>query len=245
MASARAERTQVVEADTSPFVMHGARDAVACGLVHIVQQVHALESAVAENPGLAFDLAKTLVESVCRAVLAERSVAFDEADDLPKLFKTASSHLPFLPASATDAAKTRKSLAQTLNGLSTTIQGICELRNQCGFASHGAGAARPAMESAQALLAAEAADTIVGFLHRVHRQDRTPPPSPRALFDSNGPFNESVDETHGPIRILDVEFRASEVLFQMEPETYRIYAAEFDEDAERVEAVSGASPEAS
>lgn len=226
--------------------MHGARDAVACGLTHIEQQVHALEVAVAQNPGLAFDLAKTLIESVCRAVLSERSIAFNETDDLPKLFRTASQHLPFLPASASAAAETRRSLAQTLSGLSTAIQGICELRNQCGFASHGAGATRPAMEPVQALLAAEAADTIVGFLHRVHRQDRTPPPSPRALYESNGPFNESIDEAHGPIRILDIEFRPSEVLFQMEPETYRIYAAEFDDDAERrVEPGSRASPEAS
>jgi hypothetical protein len=224
--------------------MHGARDAVASGLVHIEQQVHALEVAVAENPGLAFDLAKTLVESVCRAVLGERSVAFDEADDLPKLFKTASKHLPFLPASASDAARTRKSLAQTLNGLNTAMQGICELRNQCGFASHGAGAPRPAMESVQALLAAEAADTIVGFLHRIHRQDRPPPRSPRAVYEGNQAFNDSIDDTHGPIRILEIEFRASEVLFQMEPESYRIYAAEFDEDAERVAASADAPPEA-
>lgn len=235
----------MAEATTSFFVMHGARDAVACGLVHIAQQVHALELAVAENPGLAFDLARTLVESVCRAVLGDRSIAFDEADDLPKLFKTASNHLPFLPASASDAGETRKSLARTLNGLSTAIQGICELRNRCGFASHGSGMPRPAMESVQALLAAEAADTIVGFLHRVHRQDRTPALSPRALYDSNRPFNDSVDETHGPIRILETEFRASEVLYQMEPETYRIYAAEFDEDAERVETDSGNAPAAS
>lgn len=245
MASASAQKTPVLEGSTSPFVMHGARDAVAAGWVHIEQQVHALEVAVAENPGLAFDLARTLVESVCRAVLGERSIAFDDADDLPKLFKTASRHLPFLPTSASDAAETRKSLAQTLNGLSTAIQGICELRNQCGFASHGSGAPRPAMESVQALLAAEAANTIVGFLHRVHRQDRTPPLAPRALYDANRPFNDSIDETHGPIRVLEIEFRASEVLFQMEPETYRIYAAEFDEEAERVEAGSEAPPEAS
>ncbi len=79
MASVSAERPQGAETDSSPFVMHGAREAVACGLVHIERQVHALELAVAENPGLAFDLAKTLIESVCRAVLGERSVAFGEA----------------------------------------------------------------------------------------------------------------------------------------------------------------------
>ena len=223
----------MAEALTAPFVMHGARDAIAGGLAHVEQQVKSIEQAVSENPGLAFDLAKTLIESVCRAVLSERAIAYTEDDDLPKLFKTAASHLPFLPPTASGEAEARDSLRKTLGGLSTAIQGICELRNQCGFASHGSDKARPAMESVQALLAAEAADTIVGFLHRVHRQDRTPPVSPRPRYDDNPEFNDSVDEFHGTIRIYDVEFRPSEVLFQMEPESYRVYLAEFDGEAEQ------------
>ena len=62
----------------------------------------------------------------------------------------------------------------------------------------------------------------------MHRQDRTPQLSAGLSFDNNGPFNDHVDETFGPVRVFDVEFRASEVLFRMEPETYRIYLAEFD-----------------
>ena len=222
----------MAEATASAFVMHSARDAVAQGLTHIEEQVEALEQAVGEKPGLAFDLAKTLVESVCRAILGERAIAYSDADDLPKLFKTASSHLPFLPAYVTDAAKTRKSLKQTLSGLHTAIQGICELRNQCGFASHGSGTPRPAMEPVQALLAAEAADTIVGFLHRVHRQDRAAALGKPLRYGSNPVFNDAVDEAHEPIQIYEAEFRPSEVLFQMEPETYRVYLAEFDAGAE-------------
>ena len=213
-----------------PFVMHGARDAMAGGLAHIEEQVKGIEQAVVENPGLAFDLAKTLVESTCRSVLGERSVAYAASDDLPKLFKSATQNLPFLPATASDAADVRKSLAQTLAGLNTAIQGICELRNQCGFASHGAGEPRPLMEEVQALLAAEAADAIVGFLHRVHRQDRTSSPASGPSFEENGPFNDHVDEASGPIRVFEVEFRPSEVLFRMEPETYRIYLSEFDDN---------------
>ena len=231
-------------APTSPFVMHGARDALAAGLAHIEEQVRSIEQAVVENPALAFDLARTLVETACRTILAERKVTYSEDDDLPKLFKTASNNLPFLPPKASGEAEVRKSLAQTLSGLSTAVQGICELRNQCGFASHGSDQPRPAMESVQALMAAEAADTIVGFLHRVHRQDRTPPPSQRALYDANEAFNDSVDETHGPIRIFEIELRASEVLFQMEPESYRIYTAEFVEDAEGTAEHADAAPEA-
>lgn len=215
-----------------PFVMHGARDAMTGGLAHIEEQVKGIEQAVVENPGLAFDLAETLVESTCRTVLGERSVSYSAADDLPKLFKVATQNLPFLPATASDAAEVRKSLAQTLTGLSTAIQGICELRNQCGFASHGAGEPRPEMEAVQALLAAEAADAIVGFLHRVHRQDRTLPVPSVTNFDGNGTFNDHVDETYGPVRVFEAEFRPSEVLFRMEPESYRIYLAEFDGSGE-------------
>lgn len=219
----------MTEPEASPFVMHGARDAMATGLDHIEQQVLGIERAVAENPGLAFDLAKTLIESTCRSVLGDRSVPYDARDDLPKLFKSAARVLPFLPPTASSAAEVRKSLDQTLAGLSTAIQGICELRNQCGFASHGAGEPRPVMEAIQALLAAEAADAIVGFLHRVHRQDRSGPPPPPASpgFDDNTAFNDHVDETFGSIRIFEVEFRASEVLHQLEPETYRLSLAEF------------------
>ena len=212
---------------TASFAMHGARDAIAGGLTHIEKQVESIEQAVVENPGLAFDLAKTLIESTCRSVLDERSVAYDATDNLPKLFKSATQHLSFLPATASNAVEVGNSLRQTLRGLNTAIQGICELRNKCGFASHGSGEPRPGMEVVQALLAAEAADCIVGFLHRVHRQDRTPSLEP--TFENNEAFNDHIDESCGPVTIFDVELKPSEILFQMEPESYRIYLAEFDD----------------
>ncbi|MGE5481550.1 MAG: abortive infection family protein [Bacteroidota bacterium] len=146
-----------------------------------------------------------------------------------------------LPPAASGQTEVRRSLAQTLNGLHTAIQGLCELRNRCGFASHGSGSPRAAMESVQALLAAEAADAIVGFLHRVQRQDHQLLPSPREEYDENTEFNDHVDKVHGVIRIFDVEFRPSEVLFQMEPETYRIYLADFCGQAESEQ--SGEAPD--
>lgn len=222
----------MAETLTAPFVMHGARDAIAGGLGHIEQQVKSIELAVFENPGLAFDLAKTLIESVCRAVLSERAIPYTNEDDLPKLLKTAMNHLPFLPPTASEETEIRESLKRMISGLNTIMQGICELRNQCGFASHGSDKQRLIMESVQALLAAEAADTVVGFLHRIHRQDRTLPLSQRALYEDNPAFNESVDEAHGVIRIFEAEFQPSEVLFRMEPETYRVYLAEFNAETE-------------
>ena len=216
----------MTELVTNRFVMHGARDALMDGLGHMDAHVKSIEKAVFENSGLAFDLAKTLIESVCRTILDERSVDHVESDDLPKLFRSVKQHLSFLPEKMSSEVEARKSLEKTLNGLNTAIHGICELRNQCGFASHGSGEPRPVLEAAQALLAAEAADTIVGFLHRMHQQDRTP--SPKVALNDNKDFNNYLDESCGPVMIFNAEFKPSEILFEMEPESYRIYLAEFE-----------------
>jgi hypothetical protein len=236
------------EADTIPFVMHGSRAAMAAGLGHIEEQVVGIEQAVGDKPGLAFDLAKTLVESTCRSILRERGVAFDPSDDLPKLFKTTTNHLPFLPASASGEAAIRKSLRQTLGGLSAAVQGICELRNACGFASHGADGPRPLMEGVQALLAAETADAIVGFLHRVHRSERMPPTKQPAKYEDHAEFNASVDELHERVRIFEEEFEPSRILFEMAPEPYRVYLAEFEQQTqppdENVDSTMSSEPKA-
>ena len=217
----------MTDTTTSPFVMRGARVAVATGLAHIHEQVEGIERAVDENPGLAFDLARTLVESTCRAVLDERSISYSRSEDLPRLFRSVRNQLSFLPPTATDSERTDESLKKTMSGLSTTIQGICELRNQCSYASHGSGSPRPNMEAAQATLAAEAADTIVGFLYRVHREDLNRSPVAQLAFDHNPDFNEYLDDTFGTIVIGGIEFRPSEVLFELELETYRAFLAEF------------------
>ncbi len=229
----------MAEPSNADFVMHGAREAMEGSLAHIEQQVKAIEEAVAKNPSLTFDLAKTLIESMCKAVLDEHSVDYSKNDDLPKLFKLATRKLSFLPFTASDGVEVDKSLKKTLSGLNTAVLGICELRNQCGFASHGSGTAKPALEKIQAMLAAEAADAIVGFLYRVHRQGRTSSSTQKLSFDDNPAFNESLDETFGPFQIFEVEFRPSEVLFRLEPETYRIYEAEFGDDPEAARSDGG------
>lgn len=217
----------VVTADPA-FVMQSARAAVAGGMLHIEEQVKALESAVAQNTGLAFDLAKTLVESACKTIIKERGSVFDKDDDLPKLFKTVSFCVPFLPVALAADAGARKSLQQTLNGLNTALQGICELRNAFGFASHGSDGPRPVMEGIQALLVAQAADAIIGFLYRVHRQDLSRPKTVQLEYDNNPDFNEWLDEQCEPVRILSLPpYRPSDVLFNVDQEAYRDRLADY------------------
>ena len=219
-----------------PFRMIHAREAVSRGWTHIERQVAATEIAVRNEPTHAFDLARTLIESTCRTILTERQVSYSRGDDLPDLFRSIRRTLPFLPPESSHAATARQSLEQTLGGLQSAVQGISELRNEYGFASHGHETHTPRMERTQATLVAGAADVIIGFLYGVHTQDHTAEitASP-SLYEQNQEFNESIDESHETCTVLDVEFWPSEVLFQMEPETYRLRLAEFIAGAESPE----------
>ncbi len=239
MASASAGRAQVAEAGTSPFVMHGARAALAAGCVHIEQQINAIESAVVSNAGLAFDLAKTLLESICKAVLSERKIAHDDGWDLPRLLKETTRQVQLVPAGVQGGGPASASLRKMVGGLQTAIQGICELRNSHGFASHGKDPSFQQLESVQALLVARAADAIVHFLFHAHWGDGAVTPPREPAYQDHPAFNEHVDGIHDLIRIFDVEFRPSQVLFEMEPESYRIYLAEFEPDLAREQTDDG------
>ncbi len=216
---------------TRQFAMQGARAAIEGGLSHIEDQIKSIEQAVAENPGLAFDLAKTVVESTCKTILSERQVSFEPDDKLPRLFRAVTMNLSVLPVTLSSDADARRSLAQTLTGLHTSLVGVCELRNAFGFASHGSAGPRPVMESVQALLAAQAADAIVGFLYRIHRQERATAEAPQLVFDDNDAFNSYVDEANAAVRIFDLEYRPSEVLFNCDQEAYRDLLSGFEPES--------------
>jgi len=223
----------VTATDDPVFVMHGARSALAGGLLHIEEQVKAIELAVVENTGLAFDLAKTLVESACKTIITERGGSYDKDDNMSQLFKAVKQRVPFLPATVAGEAGARRSLEQTLNGLSTALQGVCELRNACGFASHGSESPRPLMEGIQALLAAQAADAIIGFVYQVHREDLLRPKVALLEYGDNPEFNEWLDDQCEPVRILSLPpYQPSEVLFRVDQQAYRDLLTDYKAEAE-------------
>lgn len=214
------------EAPPGSFAMLGARAAINDGLDHIVQHVEALEAAIGTNPGAVFDLAKVLIEATSKRVLDERNQPYDSTTDLPRLFKMACNCTPMLPAGHADSTGARASLAKTVNGLSTAVQGIAEMRNGFGFASHGDGAARPEFDRVHAEMVAHAADTAVAFLYSCHRIDAVATNNRTPDYDDNPEFNALIDESYGIFEIYEVTFNSSEILYTMDPQTYRIYLTE-------------------
>jgi hypothetical protein len=96
------------------------------------------------------------------------------------------------------------------------------------------------MEGVQALLAAQAADAIIGFLYRVHSADLSRPSAVLLEYDDNGEFNEWIDDQNEPVRIFALPpYRPSEVLFGVDQEAYRDLLAEYQNEDDESDAAEG------
>src|SRR5688572_14546012 len=98
------------------FQMTGARTAILSGPVAeaIERTIEAIENAVERVPDFAFDLSKTLVESVCKTVLADLGQPADPKWDCPKLLRETTNRLSFLPRNHPNAGAARDSVEKTV-----------------------------------------------------------------------------------------------------------------------------------
>jgi hypothetical protein len=213
--------------------MSGARAVLedAPSALQIQHQIEAIEEAVDRRPAMAFDMAKTLIETACKTVLNDRGVAFDNGWDCPKLFKETLKQLQLVPDDHATANDATDALRKVGNGLSTAIQGLCELRNHEGAASHGKDAFAPSLSAIQAELAARAADAVVGFLWSVHRDEPGAAVRQRLRYDENPDLNEWIDTVahENPVRIFETDYPQSEILFKIDLDAYRDAITDFEE----------------
>jgi len=212
------------------FEMRGCRSVllIAGTAIHMQQQIETIENALGNNPSLVFDLSKALVETVCKTILNDRKIAYTNDDDVQQLFRKTIENLQLLPPDQSGARNTRQGLEKTARGLLQAVQGMAELRNEQGMASHGKDAYARPVEAVQALLVAQSADAIVHFLYNVHLNYRRDLTTTRLTFPQNPDFNDYVDEIHGgAINIFDGEYRPSEVLFEMDQEAYRVNLTDY------------------
>ena len=219
----------MVESSTSRFQMVGARSAILEGPIiePIELQIEAIENALESIPDFAFDLSKTLVESVCKTVLADIGQPADPHWDAPKLLRETTNRLTLLPRNHPNPAKARDSVEKMIRGMLQTIQGLCELRNNYGMASHGRDAFSARLDVRQATLAAQAADTIVSFLYRIHRDALRQTPGVRVRYEDQLDFNDAFDSVNELIRLGELELLPSQVLFHVDLEAYKTALNEF------------------
>jgi hypothetical protein len=91
------------------------------------------------DPEGAITSARTLLESMCKHILDEEGVIYDDKDDLPKLYRKTAERLNIAPSQHTEDV-----FKQILGGCTAAVEGLGTLRNRLSDA-HGKGriAAKP------------------------------------------------------------------------------------------------------
>ena len=126
------------------------------------ENVHARWSAALErrstDPEGAITLARTLLEDVCKWLLNETSGTWEEADDLPTLYKRLARTLNLAPDGHTE-----QTFKQILGSCQSIVEGLGALRNKLGDAhSVGPKRVRPSVRHAE--LAVNLAGTMATYL---------------------------------------------------------------------------------
>ncbi len=112
------------------------------------------------DPEGAITIARTLVESACKHILDDFGVAYNNKEDLPKLYTMTAEQLDLAPHQ-----QSTETMKQILGGCKTVIDGMGALRNQIGDA-HGRGQNNPEIDPCYAELSLNLAGALVTFLMR-------------------------------------------------------------------------------
>lgn len=126
-------------------------------LEDVNREVGRILESVDRDPADAITAARALVEAACKSVLDELGEPVDDRDDLPTLYKKTAIALKI------DATQHEVVYRQILQGLSSSVQGLAELRNKLGDA-HGPRRGRARPQPRHARMAAGAAMTVATFL---------------------------------------------------------------------------------
>ncbi|GGX42174.1 abortive infection family protein [Streptomyces chryseus] len=133
---------------TDPRVLHEHQERIRAGLER--------------DPAAAIASCKELVESLCKIILEHQDIEFPPGEDLPPLFKRVTTLLGLNADAVADHAKASATVVKILRTLTTTVQGLAELRNQLGL-GHGRTAPSPAL-TRHARLALNSTVTVTEFV---------------------------------------------------------------------------------
>ena len=126
------------------------------------EHLNRISDGIGRDPAAAIASAKELVESLCKIILDRSGESYPPSDDLPGLYKRVATLLKLKAESVPASAKGSETSQRILRTLTTTVQGLAELRNELGL-GHGRSAPSPAL-TRHARLALNSAVAVTEFL---------------------------------------------------------------------------------
>jgi len=141
---------------------HIAEEAIVIDNLYVNEFWQKALTRMTDDAEAAITMARTLVETVCKHILDENEIQYDDWIDLPKLYKQTATTLKLSPDQHTEQI-----FKQILSGCQSIIDGLGSLRNKLGDA-HGKSQSRVRPGLRHATLAVNLAGTMSQFLLQTH-----------------------------------------------------------------------------
>lgn len=163
-----------------------------------------------------FDFCKSIVEGICRTILTDKEIVFNNNTDLPALCKLTANSLLLTFSSEVEVNSARK----IIGGYVTIIHGVCELRNEFGAISHGRDfRSISSIEEIRNFIVSQT-DSIGEFFLKIHFNNIAVDQH-RLYYSDYKDFNDIFDGELEILRIGNNEYLPSYVLFNTDIEAYR------------------------
>jgi hypothetical protein len=132
------------------------------------QEIQRIESSIDSDPALAIGTAKELIDTCCKHIADRMSITLPANPDTPDLVKAVLKELKLVPEGISDQAKGAEVIKKTLRTLSTTTQGLAEIRNLYGT-GHGKNSRHKGLQPRHARLAVATAAAFAEFIVETYK----------------------------------------------------------------------------
>ncbi len=204
------------------FILNSSTRALADSMEasHLLEQKQRVENAVMQNDSaLTLDTSKAFLETTFKTILNDRADTQISNLNLNQLYKKVRTNLNL------NRDEVAKEILEKLTN--PIVNGIAELRNKFGAASHGDdGYFENPIEMTDAEMVANLADSMVGFLYRKHKADGDPELAQRIYYNDYPEFNSFLDLQYEGYHLQlgekgGIELSPSELIFQHDTSAYR------------------------
>jgi hypothetical protein len=189
--------------------------------------IQELEKAIEEkNSNRVLEASKSLIESVCKTILGDLGIKFDNSHDLPKIVKITVDGLPFTKSLNQQDAEKTKTMCGNIITLSKTIG---EFRNIYGTLSHGRDIENEEhVEEIISRLIYGSTDIVCSYLIELHTNFSKLKDFKRLDYEDYEDFNSYFDELQETEIIIGaLTFKPSKVLFNEDFEAWKEELLEF------------------
>lgn len=178
--------------------------------------------------GLVIGQCKAIIESLCKSILSENSIAIEASISVGKLAKKAGTAIGVGNEYGEDQ-KTKEAFIKLINSFTISLENasssIGTLRNEYCPLAHGRSNDQKPLHMLYAEFVASQTDALIVFF--INLIDHKKSFVPEINFSENEDFNEYLVEEFGEIEIYGDIYQAPDILYQMNTPRYKTALSEY------------------